>query len=159
MEKKKAKELAAVSGATVLGAAPDAKRDDEGDIVMEDEAKTDVQTIKSLLNNNEELDGDVKEQESPFDISSNPVGDLQSPFSSRSQPPTELEEISNPETAVKQLTTNSSQSILPNIPASLTVSSLKLVSKFQCLVVKLLYGDLTSRSYILHLNQKSPIFH
>lgn len=126
---------------------------------MEDEAKTDVQTLKSLLNNNEESDSDVKEQGSPFDVSSNPVGDLQSPFSSRSQPPAESEEISNPETAVKQLTTDNSQNILPNTPASLTVSSLKLVSKFQCLIVKLLYGDLTSRSYIPHLNQKSQISH
>ncbi|VDO70795.1 unnamed protein product [Schistosoma mattheei] len=104
----------------VQGAAPDAKRDDEGDIVMEDEAKTDVQTLKSLLNNNEESDSDVKEQGSPFDVSINPVGDLQSPFSSRSQPPAESEEISNPETAVKQLTTDNSQNILPNTPASLT---------------------------------------
>ncbi|VDP69041.1 unnamed protein product [Schistosoma curassoni] len=87
---------------------------------MEDEAKTDVQTLKSLLNNNEESDSDVKEQGSPFDVSSNPVGDLQSPFSSRSQPPAESEEISNPETAVKQLTTDNSQNILPNTPASLT---------------------------------------
>ncbi|KAF8570147.1 hypothetical protein P879_02823 [Paragonimus westermani] len=43
LEKKKAKELAVVSGDTVLGAAPDAERDAEGDIVMaadEDETKT-----------------------------------------------------------------------------------------------------------------------
>ncbi|VDO78872.1 unnamed protein product [Schistosoma margrebowiei] len=87
---------------------------------MEDEAKTDAQTLKSLLNNNEESDSDVKEQGSPFDVLINPVGDLRSPFSSRSQPPAESEEISNPETAVKQLTTDNSQNILPNTPASLT---------------------------------------
>ncbi|CAH8629494.1 unnamed protein product [Heterobilharzia americana] len=102
LEKKKAKELAAVAGATVLGAAPDAKRDDEGDIVMEDEAKSDVHTLNfSLLNNNEESDGgDYEKEESPL--------------------VTESEGNTSPKTAVKQLATANSESILSNTTASLT---------------------------------------
>ncbi|KAG5444262.1 hypothetical protein CSKR_104529 [Clonorchis sinensis] len=51
LEKKKAKEMAAVAGDTVLGAAPDAERDAEGDIVMEEETGTGrVASAKPLVN-------------------------------------------------------------------------------------------------------------
>ncbi|VDQ08424.1 unnamed protein product, partial [Trichobilharzia regenti] len=143
LEKKKAKELASVSSTT--GAAPNAKRDDEGDIVMEDETKADSSILNPPLpSNNERSDDDEsKEGENLTDVSSSPVNNQVSPYP-LSSPGIQLVEPSegsrSPKTVVKQLATINSQSILSDATKSITVSLLKLVSEFQFFIITLLLG-------------------